>query len=219
VKFGGNDEFVTVVGVVGNVRHYALDEPAAPQMYMPQAQMTDSFLVLVVRTTTFDGLIGQIQAAVRALGPDVPVYNVRPMSVLVEQSAATRRFTATLLGLFAGVAGLMMAAGLYGLVAYMVTRRTREFGIRLALGAPKAGIRRLVIARGGLLTMTGAALGIAAALPLTRLLGDQLFETSATDANNLALGLAVLAITSAIAHLVPVARATRVSPTIALRGD
>src|SRR4029079_1749305 len=139
-----------------------------------------------------DDVFPRIRDAVHVLGPDVPVYDVKSMAVLVADSAATRRFPAVLLGVFAVVAALMTAAGLYGLVAYAVSRRTREFGIRIALGAQKSGIRRLVIARGALLTAAGGALGLLCSLPLTRLLHDQLYETTALDAAAVALGLVTL---------------------------
>ena len=220
VKFGtAAPILVTVVGVVGDVRHYQLDQPPDPQMYRPQEQMTDSFIVLTVKSPRFADVLPSIREIVRGLGPDVPISNVTSMTSFVADSAATRRFTAMLLGVFALVAVLMTAAGLYGLVAYAVSRRTREFGIRIALGAQKAGIRRLVIARGVLLTAAGGGLGLACALSLTRLLQDQLYETSALDAAAVAVGLLTLFVTSAIAHAVPVSRATRVSPTTALRGD
>ena len=164
-------------------------------------------------------MLPAIRDAVRALGPDVPIYDVKSMTSLVADSAAMRRFTAALLGVFAVVAALMTAAGLYGLVAYAVSRRTREFGIRLALGAQKSRIRQLVIARGAALTAAGGALGLLLSMPLTRLLRDQLYETSALDAAAIVVGLLALFATSAIAHAVPVARATSVSPTIALRGE
>jgi len=216
---GGKKKTLTVVGIVGDVRHYQLDEPPDPQMYLPQEQMTDSSMTLVVKSPRFADVLPAIREEVRALGPDVPIFGVAPMASLIADSAATRRFTAALLGVFAVVAVLMTAAGLYGLVAYAVSRRTREFGIRLALGAPKGRIRRLVIARGALLTAAGGALGLLLSMPLTRLLRDQLYETSALDTAAVAVGLLALIATSALAHAVPVARATSVSPTVALRGE
>jgi predicted permease len=211
--------FVTVVGIVGDVRHYRLDRPSDPQMYMPQEQMTDSYITLAVKTTAFERVLPGIRDAVRSLGPDVPIFDVRSMESLVADSAATYRFTAMLLGVFAVVAAVMTAVGLYAVVAYMVSRRTREFGIRLALGAPKAGIRRLVLGRGMFLTVVGGVVGFVCSIPLTRLLRDQLYETSALDAPAIAIGVLAVIVTGAIAHAVPVARATRVSPTVALRGD
>jgi putative ABC transport system permease protein len=188
-------------------------------MYMPQEQMTDSYVTLAVKTTAFERVLPGIRDAVRSLGPDVPIFDVRSMASLVADSAATYRFTAVLLGVFAIVAAVMTAVGLYAVVAYTVSRRTREFGIRLALGAPKAGIRRLVLARGMLLTVVGGVVGFLCSIPLTRLLRDQLYETSALDAPAIAIGMLAVIATGAIAHAVPVARATRVSPTVALRGD
>ena len=220
VRFGRDPGvFRTVVGVVGDVRHLRLDQPPDPQMYLPQEQLTDSFIVLTVKTARFDEVLPGIRAIVHRLGPDVPLYDVRSMASLVADSAATRRFTAMLLGVFAVLAVLMTAAGLYGLVAYAVSRRTREFGIRIALGAQKAGIGRLVVARGVLLTAAGGAIGLLCSMPMTRLLQDQLYHTSVLDAVTVAGGVVTLIATSAIAHAVPVARATSVSPTTALRGD
>jgi ABC-type antimicrobial peptide transport system permease subunit len=160
-----------------------------------------------------------VRDAVRVLAPDMLLDSARSMDEYVADSTATRRFTAILLGVFATVAVLMMAAGLYGLLAYAVSRRTREFGIRIALGSPKNGIRRLVVGRGALLTAAGGALGLLGAMPMTNLLRDQLYETSALDALATAVCVLILFVISALAHAVPVARATHVSPTVALRGE
>jgi putative ABC transport system permease protein len=217
--FDREGTLTTIVGVIGDVRHYGLDEPAAPQMYLPQAQVTDSYLVMVLRTDPRSDVLPRVREIVRGLSPDVPIYQVRPMAQLVSEAAASRRFTALLLGLFAMSAVAVTAVGLYGVVAYMVSRRTREFGIRLALGAPVSGIRRLVIARGLLLVGLGAVGGLIGSLGLTRLLQEQLFQTSPLDPVAIGLGIAGLAFVTAAAHVVPVARATRVSPTVALRTD
>ena len=219
VAFGREGQFTTVVGVVGDVRHYRLEDPPTPQMYMPQQQMTDSYLVMVFRSSRLTDVLPRIQERIRALGPDVPVYQVRSMEQVVSEAAARPRFLAVLLGFFALSAALMAAAGLYGVVAYMVSRRTREFGIRLALGAPVSKIRTLVVARGVALTATGVVLGLAGSAVATLSLRDQLFATSPLDPAAIAAGVVVLAVVTAAAHLVPVARATRVSPTVALRTD
>lgn len=216
---GGVKRTVTVVGVVGDVRHYQLDQPPDPQMYLPQEQMTDSGMILTLKTRRFDQALPAVRDAVRVLAPDMLLDSARSMDEYVADSTATRRFTAILLGVFATVAVLMMAAGLYGLLAYAVSRRTREFGIRIALGSPKNGIRRLVVGRGALLTAAGGALGLLGAMPMTNLLRDQLYETSALDALATAVCVLILFVISALAHAVPVARATHVSPTVALRGE
>jgi putative ABC transport system permease protein len=219
VAFGRERRLTTVVGIVGDVRHYRLEEPATPQMYLPQAQVTDSFLVMVLRTSTPADVLPRIREIVGGLASDVPIYQVRSMEQMVSAAAASQRFMAVLLGFFAVAAAAMSAAGLYGVVAYMVSRRTREFGIRLALGAPVARIRTLVAARGLLLTAIGTALGLAGSLFVSGGLRDQLFSTSPLDPAALGAAIAVIVLVTTAAHVAPVARATRVSPTSALRSE
>jgi ABC-type antimicrobial peptide transport system permease subunit len=173
----------------------------------------------VFRSSRSADVLPRIQERIRALGPDVPVYQVRSMEQIVSAAAAGPRFLAVLLGFFAIAAAMMAAAGLYGVVAYMVSRRTREFGIRLALGAPVSRIRTLVVARGVVLAAAGVVIGLAGSAVLALWLRDQLFATSPLDPAAMAIGIAVLAVVTAVAHLVPVARATRVSPTTALRAE
>lgn len=210
---------ITVVGVVGDVRHYGLDEPPNPQMYLPQEQLTDSFLVLTVKAAGFESRWPAVRQIVRELGPDVPLDTIAPMRDLIAKSAAPRRFTATVLGLFAALATAMMAAGVYGLVAYTVSRRTREFGIRLALGASHGAIRQLVLGRGGVLTAVGVAAGLLGTAVAGRALGGIRFETSVFDAGVIASVVAILAAASLLAHAAPLRRAAGVSPTEALRTD
>jgi putative ABC transport system permease protein len=209
---------VTVVGVVGDVRHYRLEEPPEPQMYRPQEQMTDSFLVLTVKGTDFDRHWPAVRQIVRELGPDVPMYSFDSMPKLVMHSAASRRFTTLVLALFAVLAIAMTTTGVYGLVAYTVARRTREFGIRLALGATRGGIRRLVLMRGVKLTIVGLAAGLGAWALAGRTLGSMQYETSALDAPAVATACAILAVAALLAHAAPLRRVVRISPTEALRG-
>jgi putative ABC transport system permease protein len=210
---------VTVVGVVGDVRHYRLEDPPEPQMYMPQEQMTDSFLVLTVKGAAFDTQWPAVRAIVHELGPDVPLYSFASMEDLVAQSAASRRFTAFLLGLFALLGTAMTAAGVYGLVAYTVARRTREFGIRVALGASRSEIRRLVLARGLVLTAIGVAAGLVGSRLAGTALGGIRYDTSTFDGVAVLAAVAVLAVAALAAHVAPLSRALGVSPTEALRGD
>jgi putative ABC transport system permease protein len=210
---------IVIVGIVGDVRHYRLDEPPNPQMYLPQEQMTDSFLVLAVKGAGFEAQWPAVRQIVRELGPDVPLDTIVPMRELIANSAAPRRFTATVLGLFAVLATAMMAAGIYGLVAYTVSRRTREFGIRLALGASRGAIRRLVLGRGVLLTGIGVAAGLLGTGAAGRALGGIRYDTSVFDAGVIVSVVAILATASLLAHAAPVRRAAGVSPTEALRTD
>jgi hypothetical protein len=210
---------VTVVGVVGDVRHYRLEDAPAPQMYMPQEQMTDSFLVLAVKSPAFDTRWATVRQIVRELGSDVPLYSYASMEELVSKSAAPRRFTAFLLGVFAISAMAMTAAGVYGLVAYTVARRRREFGIRLALGATRAAIRRLVLVRGLLLTSLGLGAGLAGSAIAGRALGGIRYETSGLDGTAVLAAVGILTLAALLAHAAPLRRAVGVSLTETLRGE
>jgi putative ABC transport system permease protein len=207
-----------IVGVVGDVNHYDLETAPDLQAYVPHPQWTDSYMLLVVRTTTDPGaLTGAVRQTIHALDPDAPLHNVATMRQLVSASVAQRRFTLLLIAVFAAVALLMAAVGLYGVMAYSVTQRTREIGIRIALGAQGADVLRLVVRRGLRLVALGLALGMMAALALTRLMKNLLFEVSATDPLTFAGVGALLALVALLACWIPARRATRVDPMVALR--
>jgi hypothetical protein len=210
---------ITVVGVVGDVRHYRLEDPPAPQMYRPQEQLTDSFLVLTVKGAGFDKHWPSVRQIVRELGPDVPMYAIESMPELVSKSAAPRRFTTFVLGLFAVLAIAMTAAGVYGLVAYTVAHRTREIGIRLALGATPAAIRRLVLKRGFALTVLGVAAGLGSWALVGRALSGIRYETAVLDSGAVLAASAILAFVTLLAHAAPLRRAVRISPTETLRSE
>jgi len=208
----------TIVGVVGDVNHYDLETAPDLQAYVPHAQWTDSYMLLVVRTTTDPGaLTGPVRQTIHALDPDVPLHKVATMRQLVSASVAQRSFTLLLIAVFAAVALLMAAIGLYGVMAYSVTQRTREIGIRVALGAQGADVLRLVVGRGLRLVALGVALGVMAALALTRLMKKLLFEVSATDPVTFAGVAALLALVALLACWIPARRAARVDPMVALR--
>jgi putative ABC transport system permease protein len=219
VVFDPKAPAVSVVGVVGDVRHYRLEDPPAPQMYMPQEQMTDSFLVLVVKSPAFDTRWPAVRQIVKELASDVPMYSFASMDELVSKSAAPRRFTAFLLGVFAISAIAMTAAGVYGLVAYSVARRAREFGIRMALGASRGAIRRLVLVRGLLLTSLGVTAGLVGSAFAGRALGGIKYQTSGLDGAVVLATVAILALAAMLAHAAPLSRAVGVSPTDALRSE
>jgi putative ABC transport system permease protein len=208
----------TVVGIVGDVRHYELGVPAKPQMYLPQQQQTDSFLVLVVRSTNDpDGLAAPIRRIVTGLGRDVPVYDVKTLDQRLTQSVASRTFLLFLLGLFAVTTLVMAAVGLYGVVSQSVGARRREFGIRLALGAARRDISWLVLRRGLIFVALGIVAGLGASMLLGRALGTQLYETTPTDPLTLGGAVAVLFGIGILAHIGPLHRATKVDPVVALR--
>jgi putative ABC transport system permease protein len=177
-------------------------------------------MLLVVRATAEPGaLTGPVRQVIHALDPDVPLHKITTMRQLVSASAAQRRFTLLLIAVFATVALLMAAIGLYGVMAYNVAQRTREIGIRVALGAQGADVLRLVVGQGLRLVALGVALGLMAALALTRLMKKLLFEVSATDPLTFAGVVALLALVALLACWIPARRATKVDPMVALRTE
>lgn len=211
----------TIIGVAGDVRHTGLDTAATLQMYLPQAQVPDSFLVLTVRTGLAEPqrLAGGIRRVLHDLDPSVPVYDVALLSDLVNRSAAQRRFVMQLLAGFAVLALVLAAVGLYGVVSYTVAQRTREVGVRIALGARRADIFMLVLGSGLTTIGAGLAAGMVSALLLVRFMDAVLFDVSTTDPATLAGAAAVLAVVAVAAHIIPARRALRVDPVIALRQD
>jgi putative ABC transport system permease protein len=221
VRIGGPDgPWRTVVGIVGDVRHYSLSQPPTAQFYMPQAQRTDSFILLVVRSTVeATPLLAGIRREIGALAPEVPLYDVATLDERVSRSVATRRFLLLLLGVFAVATLVMAGVGLYGVVSQAVAGRRREFGIRLALGASRADIYRLVLRRGLQLVAVGALIGLVCAAALGRLLGSQLYETRPSDPATLGVAAALLFVSALAAHVVPLRRATGIEPNLALRSE
>jgi len=162
-------------------------------------------------------LVPAVKREVQAVDPDQPLANVRTLQSLIDESVAARRFSLTLVGLFALVALALGAVGLYGVMSYTVTQRTREIGIRMALGAQRRDMLRLVVRQGMALALAGVAAGLAAALAATRVMSSLLFGVSATDPQTYALVAAVLVVVALAACLVPARRATKVDPMVALR--
>ncbi len=208
-----------IVGVVGDVKHFGLDKEAKPELYVPYFQ--DSWprsMVVVLRTASEPGeIIGAVRSEVSLMDKNLPVINIRTMDELLRRSTAEPRFRALLLALFAAVAVILSALGIYGVINYSVTQRTREIGIRLALGAGRRDIIRMVLSQGMLLTMAGVIIGLGAAFALTRVLSEFLFAVTATDAVTFILVSLVLTGTALAACFVPARRATKVDPMIALR--
>ncbi|HKB07253.1 MAG TPA: ABC transporter permease, partial [Candidatus Polarisedimenticolia bacterium] len=187
VSFGTNDkgerDWTTIVGVVADVRQKGLHANLRPECYVPYTQAPSRYATLVVRSTLdADALSAAIDREVRAVDPDVPVYGAKTMREVLNGSLASRRFNMALLAMFSVMAVLLAAVGLYGVLAYMVTQRTHEIGVRVALGARKGDILRLVVGQGMALTLGGLVLGILGALALTRVLSALLVGVAATDA-------------------------------------
>jgi putative ABC transport system permease protein len=221
VRIGGYEgPWITIVGIAGDVRHRELAAPTSLQMYLAQTQFTDSYLTLVVRASGDLGtLANEARGAIRSVARDVPIFEVAPLTDLVARSVGPRRFVMLLLEAFGIVALLMTGVGVYGVISYSVAERTREIGIRAALGATPGDIVRLIIGSGMVVVVLGVAVGTAAALAATRLLAGSLYEVSATDPATFAFVPLVLIGVAALAQAVPIVRAMRVDPTVALRQE
>jgi macrolide transport system ATP-binding/permease protein len=221
IKFGdnpGQQEWIAIIGVVGDVRHFGLDVDARPEIYRPYAVNPLSAPVLLIRTNTdAAALVQTLAAKVRSIGPDVPAYNSFLMQELVDRSTAQRRFIMLLLAGFAVCALLLAAVGVYGTVSQAVAQRTREIGVRMALGASPASALALMFREGAVLAGIGIAVGAIAAAGLTRLLTRLLFGVRPLDPLSFVAAAGSLAIFAAVACYLPARRATRVDPLTALR--
>jgi putative ABC transport system permease protein len=209
-----------IIGVAGDARQFGLDLDPEPEYYLPHAQDPWPWLYVAVHSAVpTAALLPALERAVWSLDPDMPVTAVRTMDQLRSTSVAQRRFNLVLLGVFAAVALLLACLGTYGVMAYAVTERTHEVGIRLALGARRADVLRLVLGRGLRLAAAGIALGLIGALAASRGLGSLLYGISATDPLTLAAAVIALAGAAVLASFLPARRAARVDPLIALRYD
>jgi putative ABC transport system permease protein len=218
ITFGRPHE---IAGVVGDARQGALNLPPSPEIYFPNTQRAFGQQVSFVVRTNADpaSLSDAVRRAAQSVNPDAPVFRVRTMREVIAGSIAQERFNTILMTLFAVVAMLLGAVGLYGVMAYNVTRRAREIGVRIALGAQNADVLRLVISQGLWLVALGVALGLMAALALTRLMKKLLFEVSATDPAPYAVVALLLTLVALLACWIPARRATKIDPMIALRTE
>jgi putative ABC transport system permease protein len=211
-------EWITVVGVVGDVREYGLERPGMPEAYFPEIQETSSSLCLVVRAANDPmAQIAPIRGALHTLDKDLPLYGPRPLSELVSQSSAGKRFLALLLSLFGATALSVASIGIYGVVAHNVAQRTHEIGIRIAVGAERSHVLKLVVGQVFRVTLTGMGLGALGALGLTRYLKSLLYGVKPTDPATFAGVAAMLLLVALLASYIPARRATKVDPMVALR--
>jgi putative ABC transport system permease protein len=207
-----------VIGVVGDARHSGLDKEPPPQVYVPFGQNPSQNLNLVVRSGARPEVVAAaVRDVVRSIDKDQPIDRVTTMPELLSQSVAQPRFYTGLLTIFAVIAFALAALGIYGVISYGVTQRTRELGIRIALGADPRDVMKLVLGRGMLLTVIGVSIGLAGSLALTRLMSDLLFGIRATDPATFALAALLLAGVALAACYIPARRATKVDPITALR--
>jgi predicted permease len=228
VPMGGNGA-AEIIGVVGHVNQWGLDSDATQslraQLYMACQQMPDEFMplvpsgisVMVRSSVVFSTVFDSIRRTAQQMSSDEVVYGAQSMEQIIADSIAARRFSMVLMGGFAGLALLLSSIGIYGVISYLVGQRAQEIGIRIALGAGRGEVLRMVLSHGGKMACIGVVIGLASSLGLTRLMAGMLYGVSPTDPLTFA-GVAVILILVAFAACyIPARRATRVDPVVALR--
>jgi putative ABC transport system permease protein len=209
-----------IIGVSGAVRQMGLDAEAKPNVYWPMPELVYSRMTFLVRTSGDPGsLTSAIRRELSQMDPQIPMASVTTMDQLLSASLSRSRFTMFLLGLFAMVALILTAVGVYGVIAYSVAQRTHEIGIRMALGARRTNVLALVLGQGTRLMLIGIGSGVVVALLLTRLMASLLYVVSAADPLTFTLVSLLLAAVSLLASYFPARHATNVSPSVALRYD
>jgi ABC-type antimicrobial peptide transport system permease subunit len=207
-----------IIGVVGDVKGEGLSAPSIRESYVPYAQLPFASMAVVVRTNISpESLVPTLTAEVQSLDNALPLLHIKTLDEYVDDSVVATRFETSLLGTFGALAFVLTAVGLYGVISYTVVQRTREMGIRLALGADRRAILSMIIKNGMLLTCVGALIGLAAAFLSTRLMASLLFGVGPTDPLTfLCVPIALIAV-AALASYIPARRAAKVDPIVALR--
>ncbi|HEY6392787.1 MAG TPA: ABC transporter permease [Bryobacteraceae bacterium] len=218
IYLGTTPQAAEVAGVLGDIKNENLMHETTPEVFVPFPQLPWPSLNLTIRTTRDPhNSISAVRRQISRIDKDQPVTNVQTLEELLDTASAQPRFTMLLLGIFASTALILAVVGIYGVIAYSVAQRTQELGIRLALGAAKSDILRLVLGHGLLLALSGVALGTIASVALTRVLSSMLYKTSATDPTIFSISAVLFLVAALIASYLPARRAMRIDPTDALR--
>jgi putative ABC transport system permease protein len=219
-RMARGDTMLTVVGVVGDVYQYGLDSQKTMQLYLPFAQQPQRIMTMTVRGSSDPlRLVSAIRDNVRAVDQDQPVFRIATMDQILADSMARQRFSMILLAVFAAGALLLAAVGIYGVMSYVVAGRTREIGLRIALGADPRRVLRLVLGEGLTLAVIGSGIGAVAAFLATRLLTSLLYGVSSSDPLTFVAVAVLLAAVALLACYVPARRAAKVDPLVALRAE
>jgi putative ABC transport system permease protein len=214
------DSWTTIVGVAGSIRQAGLDRDPLPELYFPAAQRPDAIsgMTLAISSSVEPtSLTRPIESAIHSVDPSQPVFGVKTMERVVADSLSSQRLYVWLLGVFAAIALILASAGIYGVMSYLVTRRTQEFGVRMALGASTSDILRMVLRQSLMLIAVGVAIGLVGAFAVTRVLTNFLFGVKPTDLATFGAVSLVLIVVALIATYLPALRATKVDPMVALR--
>ncbi len=220
-RFNDDRRWIQIVGIVGDVRQMGLNEPPRQEMYFPYWQAEQNWMVprdLAIRTSVEpSSLVGAVKQAVASIDRDQPISDIKTMDQWLDEEVASRHVQTILLGSFAALALILACVGIYGVLAYVVTQRTQEIGVRVALGADSGNIFLAVARQGMGLTAIGIALGLAASLVLSRLLANLLYDVKPADPTTYLAAASVFALVALLACYIPARRAARVDPLVALR--
>ena len=209
--------WANIVGVVGDLHHRGLDQPVKPEFYVPLLQAPYPSVILAIRSTQdATSLTSALRSTIQAIDPTLPIAHVRTLEQVIADSVAPRRLSVVLLTVFAGIALILASVGIYGVMSFLVVQRTHEIGVRMALGAQRSDVLRLIIVRAGILIGTGTLIGLIIAFFSTSLLRSVLYEVSALDLSIFLFVTFVLALVALLASYIPAQRATRADPMIAL---
>jgi putative ABC transport system permease protein len=222
IFLGGENDLNEIVGIAGNVRQQGLRTAASPAIFIPyrQAQFREPDILLILRSGVARApLSAAASGAIRSIDPDLPAYDIATMRDRLADALSTQRANMALMGIFAALALLLAAIGIFGVIAYMVNRRSLEIGIRMALGAQRSDVLKMVLGYGMILALAGIAIGLGGALASTRALRRLLFEISPSDPWTLAAATVLFAGVAAAACYIPARRAVRVDPMTTLRHD